>query len=468
VLLSPQRDLHQRYSLRKYRNESQSLDLALRAIKSAVRCVNPERLIKNSLKLKYYELSIYDTTKNKTCLDLRSFDSIYLVGAGKATARMAKAVCQILGDRIDGGAINVPYNTNLDIEGISVTQAGHPIPDRSGIIGTKKIVEILQSTVSSDLVLVLISGGGSSLMPLPSKNLTLDDKQTITDLLIISGASIQEINIVRKHLSSIKGGQLIRFTKKGCRVVSLIISDVVCDNLDVIASGPTTPDSSTFADAARVLKKYRLWNKQNQRVKNIINLGLNSKHLETPKPGDNLFERVSNILIGNNDVACSGALHYLKKRGVMCEKLGTSFDGEAKYFGRNLAKLSSSIHARCLPFAYILGGETIVKINRMKRYGVGGRNQEAVLSAAIRVNFRNDQDTSIVCIGTDGIDGNSEAAGAFLTPQVISTIRQKHLKAMYFLKNHNSFNFFKEIGSLIITGRTGTNVNDIAIVCRTK
>jgi glycerate-2-kinase len=442
--------------------------VALGAVKNAVRCVNPERLIKSCLKLKHYELTIYDIKKNKTYLDLRSFDSIYVVGAGKATARMAKAVCQILGDRISGGAINVPYKTSLDIEGICVTEASHPIPDRSGIIGTKKIVEILKSTISSDLVLVLISGGGSSLMPLPSKNLTLDDKQTITDLLIRSGASIQEVNIVRKHLSSIKGGQLIRFTKKGCRVVSLIISDVVCNKLDVIASGPTTPDSSTFVDAAKILKKYRLWNKQNQHVKNIINLGLNSKHLETPKPGDKLFERVSNILIGNNDVACRGALNYLEKRGVMCEKLGTSFDGEAKYFGRNLAKLSSSIHVGCLPFAYILGGETIVKMNKMKKYGVGGRNQEAILSAAINGNFRNDQDVAIVCVGTDGIDGNSEAAGAFLTPQVISTIRQKHLKPLYFLKNHDSFNFFKEIGSLIITGRTGTNVNDIAIVCRTK
>jgi glycerate 2-kinase len=306
-------------------------------------------------------------------------------------------------------------------------------------------------------------------MPLPSKDLSLSEKQAVTNSLILSGASIEEINIVRKHLSRIKGGQLPRYMDEKCRLVSLIISDVINDKIEVIASGPTTPDSSTFEDATRVLKKYSLWNKQHHRAQAIIDEGRRSHKDETPKPGDTIFQRVTNILIGNNNVACTAAANYLLVHGVEARKLGSSFDGEARYFGRKLAILAKNMQTKELPLAYILGGETVVKIDPTKNHGVGGRNQETLLAAALQLkNLPIDQDTTIVCVGTDGIDGNSEAAGAFLNSKVISNIMSKDLDGRYFLKTHNSYCFFKQLNSLVITGRTGTNVNDISIICSTK
>jgi glycerate 2-kinase len=431
--------------------------------------VDPERLVRRSLKIKDGQLFVCDIEQRKTALDLGSINSIYLIGAGKATAKMARAASKVLAHKISGGAITVPYGINDIIEGIFITHSSHPIPDISGVKGTKKMINILRKTRPSDLVIVLISGGGPSLMHLPSKDLSLSEKQAVTNSLILSGASIEEINIVRKHLSRIKGGQLPRYMNKKCRLVSLIISDVINDKIEVIASGPTTPDSSTYEDAARVLKKYSLWNKQHHRAQAIINQGLSSHKDETPKPSDTIFQRVTNILIGNNNVACTAAANYLIGRGVKARKLGSSFDGEARYFGRKLAILANEIQTKELPLAYVLGGETVVKIDPTKNHGVGGRNQETLLAAAIHLkNLPIDKDTTIVCVGTDGIDGNSEAAGAFLNSQGISNIMSKNLDGRYFLKTHNSYCFFKQLNSLVITGRTGTNVNDISIICSTK
>jgi glycerate 2-kinase len=455
--------------LKSSKETSCSLKLALGSLKHAIRAVDPERLVRRSLKIKDGQLFVCDIEQRKTALDLGSINSIYLIGAGKATAKMARAASKVLAHKISGGAITVPYGINDIIEGIFITHSSHPIPDISGVKGTKKMINILRKTRPSDLVIVLISGGGSSLMPLPSKDLSLSEKQAVTNSLILSGASIEEINIVRKHLSRIKGGQLPRYMNKKCRLVSLIISDVINDKIEVIASGPTTPDSSTYEDAARVLKKYSLWNKQHHRAQAIIDQGLRSHKDETPKPGDTIFQKVTNILIGNNNVACTAAANYLIGRGLEARNLGSSFDGEARYFGRKLAILAKGIQTKELPLAYVLGGETVVKIDPTKNHGVGGRNQETLLAAAIQLkNPPIDQDTTIVCVGTDGIDGNSEAAGAFLNSQGISNIMSKNLDGRYFLKTHNSYCFFKQLNSLVITGRTGTNVNDISIICSTK
>ena len=448
---------------------SPSLRLALGSVRHAIRAVDPARLIKSSLKLRSGRLSVHDINHQRVNMDLKSFDHIYLIGAGKATAGMAHELCQIIGDKISGGAITVPYGTNENIEHIFVTHASHPIPDVSGVKGTKKMIEILRKTTPGDLVMVLISGGGSSLMPLPSENLSLKEKQAITSSLILSGASIEEVNAVRKHLSRIKGGQLIRYKNKECRLISLIISDVINDELSVIASGPTCPDPSTYSDAARVLKKYGLWNKQYGEVKNVIVQGLRGCEAETPKPGDPIFQKVGNLLIGNNSIACKAAQKYLKTRRVEAHTLGTAFDGEAWRFGGELAILAKELMMKDRPLAFVLGGETVVKIDRANNYGVGGRNQEAILAAAIDLRASHTgQDITVLSAGTDGIDGNSEAAGAFLNSQVISNIQEKNLDARYFLKTHNSYCFFKKLNSLIITGRTGTNVNDISIICKIK
>jgi glycerate-2-kinase len=448
---------------------SPSLILALGSVRHAIRAVDPVRLVKSSLKLRDRRLRVHDIKNQRTNIDLKSYDHIYLIGAGKATARMARALHEIIGHKVSEGAITVPYGTNENVEGIFITHASHPIPDVSGVKGTKKMIEILQKTTPADLVIVLISGGGSALMPLLSKNLSLKEKQDVTSSLILSGASIEEVNAVRKHLSRIKGGQLLRYMNKECRLVSLIISDVINDNLSVIASGPTCPDPSTYKDAARVLRKYGLWNKKHEEAKNVIVQGLRGCQTETPKPGDAIFHRVTNLLVGNNSVACIAAERYLKRRRVEAHTLGTAFDGEAWRFGWKLASLARDLMRKNRSFAFVLGGETVVKIDRMNNYGIGGRNQEAVLAAAVNLqDFQPDQDITVACAGTDGIDGNSEAAGAFLNPQVMSNIKRKNLDARYFLKTHNSYCFFKQLNSLIMTGRTGTNVNDISIVCKIK
>jgi glycerate 2-kinase len=454
--------------LKNRRRPDRSLGLALGSFENAIKAVDPVRLIYNSVKLRDDKLFIKDIKQKSASIDLKSIDSVYLVGAGKATARMARALHDILDDKISGGAITIPYGSNETFEDIFITHASHPLPDASGVKGSQKIVEILRRTTPTDLVVVLISGGGSSLMPLPSKNLPLHEKQYVTNSLILSGASIEEINIVRKHLSRIKGGQMLRYMNKDCRLVSLIISDVINDKLDVIASGPTCPDTSTFEDAARVLRKYGLWTREHNGAKTVIQQGIMTNLPETIKPGDAIFQKVTNFLIGNNDVACAAAVDYLKNREIETYKMGSTFDGEAKYFGRRLAIIARGLARKRRSIAFVQGGETVVKIDKMKKYGMGGRNQEVILAAALELkDLWIDRDITLLCAGTDGIDGNSDAAGAFLNSRVISDSKQKNLDARYFLKTHNSYSYFEQLDSLIKIGQTGTNVNDISIICKT-
>jgi glycerate-2-kinase len=402
---------------------------------------------------------------------LNDFDSIYIVGAGKAASKMAETLCNIFDRRISGGAINVPYMSNRQVSAkLCVTEANHPIPDEAGLNGTKKIINILRKTRQSDLVFVLISGGASALMPLPADGITLSDKQRITHDMMASGASIHEINVVRKHISKIKGGQLVKFIKRGCTVISLILSDVVGDDIEIIASGPTVADRSTFKEAAMILKKYGLWSRKgkNRSAITLISRGLKGRIRDTPKPSDSIFDNVHNILIGNNTLLCNKATEYLKTRGLEAVNLGSSFDGEAKRFGLLLAKLADDIRMRPKSFAYVLGGETTVKLNKIRKNGLGGRNQEAILAAALKSAVLATDDVTILCMGTDGIDGNSKAAGAFATPKTVSIIRQNETEMSKHLSRHDSYNALKKVCSLLITGRTGTNVNDISVVCSVK
>jgi glycerate 2-kinase len=431
--------------------------------------VDPHFIIKRTSRLKGSTLLLRDIVYNNILeLDLNDFNSIYLVGAGKATAGMAEALYSILNGRISAGAINVPYHTDVQIDKILVTEANHPAPDEAGVSGTKKIIDILRKTMESDLVIVLLSGGASALMPLPSDGITVGDKQRIISEMMSAGASIDEINVVRKHLSKIKGGQLLSFVKTGCTVISLILSDVIGDKIETIASGPTTPDSSTFRDAEIILKKYNIWGeKKNSAAKQVIVKGINGIIKETPKPGDPVFGKVHNLLIGNNAVICQKAKMYLKKRGLRTVNLGSSFDGEAGEFGCLLARLAAEIGRPSKPFAYILGGETTVKLNNQtNNNGLGGRNQEAILTAALKSKFHPKEDVTILSMGTDGIDGRSDAAGGFATPKTVSMLREKEKQMKKYLDNHDSYNGLRKLKSLIMTGRTGTNVNDISIICR--
>jgi len=425
--------------------------LVLAALEAAVKSVMPNVLVKRAVKFDG-GLSVHDI--HGSAIRLQTFERIFVVGAGKAAAGMASTLCSILCKRVIDGAITVPNGINAKIKGISVTQASHPVPDSSGLNGTKKILNVLSKARKGDLVFNLISGGGSALMPLPSPGISLADKQKITDQLLRSGASIQEMNVVRKHLSAVKGGQLLRYIDSSCTVVSLIISDVVGDDLGVISSGPTYPDSSTFQDALQVLKRFRI--KYPDAALEHIVRGAKGEIEETSKPHDPTFSRVHNVLIGNNAIACTSALNYFEKRGIRAVHLGSEYDGEAKNFGEFIARLASDLGSS--KFAIVAGGESTVRLN--KSSGVGGRNQEAALACVSKMPH----DASAAFMGTDGKDGNSDAAGALVSPKTVSLAKRIDLQK--YLHDHDSYSAFKKLDSLIFTGYTGTNVNDIAIVCK--
>ena len=450
-----------------------SVSVVLSALEKCMKYVDPRVLIGKALTLRGNVLRVTDVFGHSKETDLESFSSIYAVGAGKAASRMAEAVCQKLGQRIAAGAVNVPYETRSEVSKITMTKAGHPSPDESGIEGTEKIINILEKSCDRDLIIVLLSGGASALMPLPREEITLKQKKTVVGMLMSAGASIHELNVVRKHLSMIKGGQMLQFVKKHTTIISLIISDVVGDDLEVIASGPTFHDTSTYIDAANILKKYNLWNKRTKALeicKYIITQGIHGVLAETLKPGDEHFENVHNFLIGNNTILCKKVVQFLKKYNINSSYLGSTFDGEAKLFGENLAKLSACMipSKGGLPFAYVMGGETVVHLNQKKSNGIGGRNQEAVLSALMHSNLPKRQDVTIACIGTDGIDGNSEAAGALITPHTSSLVKKRKIDLNKYLYSHDSFSILDKLNSTIKTGLTETNVNDIAIVCRLR
>jgi glycerate-2-kinase len=431
---------------------SKSSRLILSTLTAAIDSVKPEPLVKRAVKFRNSELTVRDIYGNVE--KLREFDRVYIVGAGKAASGMAYALSSILDNKVAAGAITVPHGTKAKIKRVLVTEASHPIPDDAGIEGTKKILSILRKADQNDLVIVLISGGGSALMPLPASGISLADKQKITSSLLRSGASIHEINSVRKHLSAVKGGQLLRHVNKSCTSLSLVLSDVIGDDLGIIASGPTYPDSSTFGDA---LRKYRIENPVT--AIEYIAKGAKGEIEETPKPQQKLFSRTHNVLIGNNAFACKAAVGYLKKRGMYAVNLGSQFDGEAKEFGVFLARLTLGLGGK--RFAIVAGGETTVKLNTRKNNGLGGRNQEAALACLAELDRH---DVAIGCIGTDGIDGNSDAAGALISSKTILLAKKMDLQK--YLNMHDSYHAFKKLRSLIFTGFTGTNVNDIAIICQ--
>jgi len=443
-----------RYELERFHG-SKSSKLVLSTLSAAIDSVMPDSLIKRAVKFSKNELIVHDIYGDVATL--AEFEHVYVVGAGKAALGMAFAMCSILNDKVAAGAITVPYGVKATkkLRKFLVTEASHPIPDNAGIEGTKKILSILAKANKNDLVVFLISGGGSALMPMPVPEISLADKQKITESLLRSGASIHEINAVRKHLSAVKGGQLLRHVNPSCALLSLILSDVIKDDLGIIASGPTYPDSSTFSDSLGILRKYRIG--RPIAAIEYLTKGAMGKIDETPKPRDKVFSRIHNVLIGNNAIACKAAEHFLRKHGMQTVNLGSEFSGEAKEFGLFLARLTSDLGG-CKRLAIVAGGETTVRLGKIKR-GVGGRNQEAALSCLAEVDR---DDVAIACMGTDGIDGNSDAAGAIVSPQTIILSKKMNLKK--YLDRHDSYHAFKKMNSLIFTGFTGTNVNDIAVV----
>ncbi|MFC1802970.1 glycerate kinase [Thermoproteota archaeon] len=427
-------------------------------LESALQAVDPEQAVLNALKVEA-DILVYDGDS----IDLSQVDNLFVIGGGKAGGLMANALESLLESRISSGIVNVLEGTenSVSLNHIVLNGASHPIPSEKGIAGVKQMMELTSQLSPRDLVITLISGGGSALMPYPVEEVTLDDLQEITRELMRAGATINELNAVRKHLSSIKGGQLAQHCSPA-RVVSLIMSDVIGDPLDTIASGLTAPDESTFTDAYTVLEKYRLFKNSPSTIRERIMNGVNSNVPETPKKSDPVFNRVHNVLIANNSTACIAAMSKAEELGYNSLILSTSIEGEARIVGASLAEKAKEILETARPIerptAVILGGETTVTV---KGKGVGGRNQELSLGGLDKIAGLS---SLVASLGTDGIDGPTEAAGALIDGYSLERSKKLGLSPDEYLNNNDSYNFFRQLGDVIITGPTGTNVNDIVII----
>lgn len=394
--------------------------------------------------------------------DLSEVGKIIVVGGGKASGNMAEVLEEILGNRITGSVVNVPEGTasGYRTRRIKLVEAGHPLPTEGGVNGAEEIIDLVSGHEPQDLVVCLLSGGGSALITLPVEGISLSELRKTTQLLLKSGAMIQEVNAVRKHLSRIKGGQLAKAAYPA-RVITLLVSDVVGDRIDTIASGPTAPDPTTFLDALVVLEKYGLLEKVPKSVLNHLRKGVDGEISETPKEGEECFKNVHHeIMVGNID-AVKAAVEVGKSHGMDVSVLTTEMQGEAREVGAWLASIAKeATRARApvsRPMLLLSGGETTVTV---RGGGIGGRNQELVLSSAVQIAGL--KDVTIASFSTDGIDGSTDAAGA--VADGFTSERAKHLKLdpAAYLKQNDSYHFFEKLEDLLITEPTQTNVMDIA------
>ena len=439
-------------ALRKLRGD------AITVLEAALNSVDPHKAVLNNLKIVDGKLRVGNFEASLD--DLRK---IVVIGGGKAGGAMAEAVESVLGDRVSGGCVNVLQGTEFryNLKKIRLQGASHPIPNNDGVRGVAEMLMLISSMREKDLVICLISGGGSALMPYPAEGISLEDKQDVTSRLLMKGATIDDLNAVRKHLSAIKGGQLARRCYP-TRVVSLILSDVVGDPLDTIASGPTSPDTTTFRDAVDVLKKYKLWDDICSQVRERLEYGVKKVIVETPKPGDEIFNHVTNIIVGNNSIAAESAAEAAEALGYNSLIVSTMVEGEAAEVGTVLAGIARELAAKGRPLkppaAVIVGGETTVNV---RGSGRGGRNQELALSLARRITGLKAVAASLA---TDGIDGPTEASGAIVDGETSTKASKAGLSIEKFLAENDSHSFFKKIGDTIVTGPTGTNVNDLVLI----
>jgi glycerate 2-kinase len=403
--------------------------------------------------------------------DLNAYHRVLVVGAGKAGAPMAEAAAAVLGERLSAGAIIVKYGHAAEagaLERVTVFEAGHPVPDAAGVRAAQHLAELLRGATERDLVICLLSGGGSALMPLPVASVSLADLQALTRTLLACGATINEINTLRKHLSQLAGGQMARLAAPAT-LVSLILSDVVGDPLDVIASGPTVPDPTTYADAWAILERYGVLKQVPAAVLDHLRAGVHGEVEETPKPGDAAFERVQNVVIGSNRIAAHAAADAARQLGYHTLLLSTFVEGEAREVARVVAALAKGvIRGQCTlppgttlarPACLVLGGETTVTLHGDGR---GGRNQELALAAALALEGW--PGVLVTCLATDGTDGPTDAAGAFADGGTVQRAAALGLSAADHLARNDAYPFFADLDDLITTGPTRTNVNDLIIV----
>jgi hydroxypyruvate reductase len=432
-------------------------DVILAVQQAALAAVEPGAAVRRHVQRQGERLTI-----GGRAYDLGIVERIWLVGGGKAATAMAAALYAILGDRLTGGLVVTRYGHRdpaLDTGPVEVIEAGHPLPDEAGVAGTQRMAELLGSATGRDLVLAVVSGGGSALLTLPAAGLALVSLQVTTDLLLRSGATIVEMNTVRKHLSQVKGGGLARLAGPAT-VVGLILSDVVGDPLDVIASGPTAPDVTTFADAWAVLQRYDLIGCVPSAVRERLRAGVEGKLPDTLKPGSASLNRVHNVVVGSNRLAAEAAVDTAQANGLGAMLLSTFVEGEAREVARVAAALAKEIvrHDRPVPrpACLVWGGETTVTV---RGRGRGGRNQELALSAAQSIAGL--PGVLLMALGTDGTDGPTDAAGAVATGETVARAHALGLDPAAHLANNDAYPFFNALDDLIRTGPTGTNVNDL-------
>lgn len=421
----------------------------------AVKSVLPDKLIQEKLSLNEDSLAIGHLN-----FSLKSIDNIYVIGAGKASAMMAAEVEKILYGKIREGHIVVKYGYACKLKSVKVTEAGHPVPDSHGCKASLSILNIAKKAKANDLLICLLSGGGSALLADYHEGSSIEELIIINSLLINSGACIQEINAVRKHLSVIKGGQLARAVYPAT-LVSLILSDVAGDPIDVIASGPTAPDPTTYSQALSVLEKFNLTTKVSRNTIEWLQEGVKGNLAETPKPGDKVFMNVTNLLIGTNRLALEAAklkaMEFNINAVIIDDQLQGDYKSVAEYIVETSIKFQDD-KSEVKPVALLFGGETTVK---MTGKGSGGRNQHFALLCALLL--RGHPRITILSAGTDGNDGPTDAAGAVVDSETSSNALRKHIDPVKYLDGFDSFHFFKKAGGHVITGPTRTNVMDIIV-----
>jgi glycerate 2-kinase len=402
-----------------------------------------------------YVLSRYEKEKLR---------KIYLISFGKAAALMARALADGVGNALTKGIVITKYGHTGQqhfADNIAVYEAGHPIPDENGVRATGEVLKLLQQANEGTLVVFLISGGGSALLCCPYEGISVAEKQAVTDLLLKAGADIQELNTVRKHISAVKGGRLAEIAYPA-KMLSLMLSDVIGDQLEVIASGPTSPDTSTYADAMKVIQKYGLTEKMPGSIINILTKGIQGHIPETPKKGAPVFSGMDNIIIGSNAIAVQAAKKAAESSGYKAAILSTKLSGEASRAAKDLAKTALNLKKTIRDgekICLIAGGETTVTV---KGNGKGGRNTELALAFGIAIQGH--PGITFLSAGTDGTDGPTDAAGAIVTGQMFSQAVKRGLNPQDYLTRNDSYTFFNKINGLLITGPTGTNVMDIQLI----
>lgn len=424
--------------------------------KAAVQSVLPGKMIQD-------QVSVSDSTLviSNLQFSLNDIDCIYIIGAGKASALMAKEIESILGKHITEGHVVVKYGHSCELKHSKVTEAGHPIPDNNSVMAAGRILEIANKATANDIVICLLSGGGSALLTDCPDDITMAEIIILNNLLLKTGADIKEINTVRKHLSKVKGGQLAKAVSPAT-LIGLILSDVVGDSIDVIASGPTAHDSTTYEDAMTVLTKYNLLQEIPLSIINYLKKGIEGLYPDTPDADSEYFNNTYNFIIGSNKIALQAAYNESSALGlhsiIITDKLEGDSVKAADYMIETALKIQKDESIQ-KPVCLLFGGETTIRINGN---GTGGRNQHLALHAALMLKDK--KGITLLSAGTDGNDGPTNAAGAIVDSTTNEIALQLNLNIEKYLQEFNSFHFFQKAGGHIITGPTMTNVMDVMIV----